>query len=654
MNSSSNYINAPMQEALKQTPPPGTLRIQPRFRRSGNMLLDLSIGQRLTLGFLLAALIATLVASLVGVLRSQALSRQSDFYQHLLATNTSLTSGANFLQLMNTEVHTYLDTAGTTAPSQETLTQQRNAIQDLAGRYDTILHTYVTQDLLSQNPDQVALLDEAGNSGQVSQQQTLVGSALRTWSVYRAAQNQILQDTAAKDLQSAQTLARSQAEPTSADAISAVRALIQLNQRLATSVRVAASVEEQNQLVTTIIGAILAFLAIILVGWFISNTLVKRLKHLRKVTQAVEQGHWQERVPVIGRDEIASVSASVNAMLDAIVSLLQETSKQRDALTNAAEHLFSDMRVVSAGDLRINAPVTDDPIGMLANAFNFTVSRFRRFVLRVQTTIEQIDVISRQELERAEHFALALAQQQGQVANKGIISQQRSESGEVGSVQENAAMEQTALLELATLLRQSRERLQKILVDGIYQRTPTVQTLSEQITRVIKEAAWQQGTMNDGLVRLPMRDMQIVEQLFQRMMAELRSAQQSTAKNLIELDRELMNLSQSVQKGKASLPALSSSTSLAIKEQADLARLSVGFASEVGTLARKLSALSQEMRAGIIAFQLDMPEQANNPASHPGTATKGTANYSSPTSTLTSEQRNTLSPRPYHTTHPLS
>jgi len=288
------------------------------------MLLDLSIGQRLTLGFLLAALIATLVASLVGVLRSQALSRQSDFYQHLLATNTSLTTGANFLQLMNTEIHTYIDTASTTSPSQETLTQQRKAVQDLASRYDTIIHTYATQDLLTQHPEQIALLQEAGNTAQESQQQTLLGSALRTWSVHRAAQEQILQDIAAGDIQSAQTLARFQAEPTNADAISALRALIQLNQRLSTSVREAASVEEQNQLVTTIIGAILAFLAIILVGWFISNTLVKRLRHLRKVTQAVEQGRWQERVHVVGRDEIADVSASVNAMLDAIVGLAQK------------------------------------------------------------------------------------------------------------------------------------------------------------------------------------------------------------------------------------------------------------------------------------------------------------------------------------------
>ncbi len=115
-----------------------------------------------------------------------------------------------------------------------------------------------------------------------------------------------------------------------------------------------------------------------------------------------------------------------------------------------------------------------------------------------------------------------------------------------------------------------------------------------------------------------------------------------------------MHLFQSVQKGKANLPALSSPMSIPAKEQTDHARLSVSFASEMGTLARKLSALSQEMRAGIIAFQLDMPEQPNNPASHPGTANKVPAKYALPTSSLLSEQRNTQASRPHHTTYPLS
>jgi hypothetical protein len=47
MNRPSNYPNTspPLSPTtLKQIPPPGTLRIQPKFRRSGNMQLDLSIG----------------------------------------------------------------------------------------------------------------------------------------------------------------------------------------------------------------------------------------------------------------------------------------------------------------------------------------------------------------------------------------------------------------------------------------------------------------------------------------------------------------------------------------------------------------------------------------------------------------------------------
>lgn len=108
---------------------------------------------------------------------------------------------------------------------------------------------------------------------------------------------------------------------------------------------------------------------------------MQRLRQLRHVTRAVEQGQLDRRVQVTGHDEIAGVSASVNDMLDTIVGLLEETERQREALTNAAAHLFSDMRIVSAGDLRVHAPVSDDPIGLLANAFNFTVGRFNRFVL---------------------------------------------------------------------------------------------------------------------------------------------------------------------------------------------------------------------------------------------------------------------------------
>lgn len=402
----ASYAGAPTPTQTVQNKPE-VPRIRSTFRHRRNLLLDLPIGGRLTLGFILAALLATLVTGAIGLQRSQSLNRQSNFYKDLLTANTNLNTGANFLELMNTEMHVTLSDASVPHPSQETLTTDKKAVVGLESRYDALLKDYIAHNLVNRNSSEVALLNEANHGILAQQQVTLAGSALRAWNVYKSAQDQILGDITTGDptvLANAQHLEQTQGEPTHVDAISSIHALVQHNNRLADSVGIADQIEVQQQLIITIISSILTFIGIIIVGWLISGTLVKRLRELRRVTQVVEQGKLEERVQVVGRDEIADVSASVNGMLEAIVGLIDETRSQRDALTNAAEHLFSDMRVVSAGDLRINAPVSNDPIGMLANAFNFTVGRFRRFVLRTQGNAEQIDSIARREIERTEHY----------------------------------------------------------------------------------------------------------------------------------------------------------------------------------------------------------------------------------------------------------
>jgi methyl-accepting chemotaxis protein len=619
-----------------------TLYIRPKARRSGNLLLELSIGQRLTVGFLLAALIATLVASLVGIQRSQSLSRQSDFYQHLLKINTSLNTGANFLQLINTLSHTHIETASAPQPSQETLKLERKALQDLTRRYNDILNSYQAQDLLKNHPEQIALLSEAGDTGRTEQQLTLLASALRTWQVQRIAQEQLLQYIQSGNLEDAKHILRFQAEPTNADSLSALRALIQFNQRLATSVRTAAGVEELNQLITTIIGSILAFIAIIIVGWLISGTLVRRLRQLRHVMHTVEQGQLDARIDVIGRDEIADVSASVNAMLEAIVSLLQETRHQRDALTNAAEHLFSDMRVVSAGDLRINAPVSDDPIGLLANAFNFTVSRFRRFVMRVQTSTEQLDVLSRQQLERTESFLLTLTTPQSpfgglQAGAKAFMQKERVDSGDLL----NLKSEQT---ELIALVQRTRERLHKLSIDGIHQRARSMQGITEQISLKLNHLGKVATTENMGntagnVIRMHLQEIHMLENLLQRALAELDGVQQNTTRHFIELDRDLTSLTNALRKNAPTTNALSAGNK---EVTPDLLRQSTHFISEMNTLAQKYTALTQEIRNGIISFQLDVPEGARSISAAgvntPGGSNRPAANYKLSTGAPTPER----------------
>lgn len=397
--------------ATQSSPSARTSRLLHPFRRSRrgrDLLLDLPIAGRLALGFLLAALIAAVASGIIGLQRSQSLTSQSNFYQSLLQTNTSLTSGASFLQLMNVEAHTTLSDASAVPVSQETLTNDEEALQGLTSRYNTILTTYLAQQLVDKHPDELVILREANRVDLVKQQRVLASSTFRTWQFYQSALSQLLKSVTSNNLNSASYIERYQAEPTNADAQSALRSLVSLDARLASSVQVASNVEVQNQIITTILAAVIACLGIIIVGLIISNTLVRRLTMLQGVSQQVERGHLESRATVIGRDEIADVSLSMNAMLDTIVGLLEEAQLQRDTLTQAAQQLFAHMQVMSAGELRSNPALSDDPMNLLTDAFNFTIGRFRRFIMRTQTHIEQLEVVSHLGMKYADAFMRAL------------------------------------------------------------------------------------------------------------------------------------------------------------------------------------------------------------------------------------------------------
>lgn len=287
------------------------------------LLIDLPIRWRLTIGFLAAALIASLAAGITGSHYIQSLNTQASFYQDLLQCTETLSTGNDYLQLMDTQIHQTLDDASVPNPSRETVNTNMAAVEGLMDRYNAILTAYTQQQLLAQHPDQVALLAQTGTTEQVSQQHTLLGSVLRTWQVYRAAQHSVLNDIKAGKLVNAQTTERLQAEPTQADALSSLRALIQFTRRLASSVNAASNTEVRDLWLITLLTATIAFFSTTIVGLLISKSLVERLHQLRHVTQAIEKGLAIAHVTVIGHDEIAAVSTSVNSLLDTVAAKKQ-------------------------------------------------------------------------------------------------------------------------------------------------------------------------------------------------------------------------------------------------------------------------------------------------------------------------------------------
>ena len=572
-----------------------TLALRPsRLRR--NPLLRLPIATQLTLGFLVAALIAAFGAGLVGIQRADALDKQSLFYQNLLRDNTFLTNGNDFLQLMNTK---RTQTVADATVSTESLAVDQSSLQSLETLYDGIITGYVQHDLVDQHPDQQDLLAVGGHADLADQQRTLALSALRTWQTYRTVQDQFLLDISNKRYADAATLDRVAGEPLNADATSALRALVRFDGRLASSVQDAATSEQNGQAITTVIAAILAFAGIGGVGWIISLGIVRRLRQLHQVTRAVEEGEIDARARVIGRDEIAEVSVSVNAMLDTIVGLLDETRLQRDALTNAADRLFSDMRVIGAGDLRANAAVSNDPIGMLGNAFNLTVGRFRRFLLRMRTVIGQLDGISRHEATRAQTFWSYVQQTgnapQGMIGNTG---NQRIREGDQSFV-----LQASRVRDIVYALAQEGSVAPMRNILEAAEEAYLSSSRFKQLIAGLREARSADTVVH--LTQLMAQELASFDAAIHRIGNQAYTAQQRTSGSLQQVGIALDQIASSSQPLTA---GWQENVSLSPAAHADLAHTATGFAQEVGALSQELQIIIQEMRASIAPFRVEEAE----------------------------------------------
>lgn len=331
-----------------------------------------------------------------------------------------------------------------------------------------------------------------------------------------------------------------------------------------------------------------------------------------------------------GRDESSNLLAInssqdvVNTMLDTITGLLNETRQQRDALTGAAEHLFTDMRIVNAGDLRVSATVSNDPIGMLANAFNFTVGRFRRFILRTQTTIEQLEVISRQGLERSQTFIayvrtqmrdtppgrvqypstspLAKGQQPGsafprpEILRKASASPLSAQEWQIRAQQTQDETLQSARDDLAQRLTVTRETLEKA--------SHSVGRLSELISTRPGSLA---GNVTEKMIQAQLHELASLERVLGKLARDIQQVQTSTTGNFAQIDSALKNLMRQIAEQPVS-PMQETPENFAPAndlEFQELVRQSGSFAVEVNALAKRLTIIIQEMKTGIIPFRLE-------------------------------------------------
>src|SRR6266496_1977004 len=181
-----------------------------------------------------------------------------------------------------------------------------------------------------------------------------------------------------------------------------------------------------------IIGSTIAIIVILamafLIGMAVNFTIVTPLRSLASLTRRITRGDTSARAHITGRDEIAMVATSMNNMLDNIVRLIQETQGQRDLLQRQVEKLVSEVSGVGEGDLRVQAEVTADALGVLADSFNYMVEELGSLVVRVKMVAQEVESSTTMSFEHMTQLVETADAQIKQIAEAAIEVERMADS----------------------------------------------------------------------------------------------------------------------------------------------------------------------------------------------------------------------------------
>jgi methyl-accepting chemotaxis protein len=269
--------------------------------------------------------------------------------------------------------------------------------------------------LLSDNPDNISIINN---------QQNALNHVIaeKNWENYKNAQNQVIQllDRLQKGDQTVTAVQAYQALYTSRTLFLPLKNNWQLVAdsaiTIGTAVTQVGPSQTQPILTFTAIAFLFTILVIISTGYIVNVTITQPLRHLALLTRRISKGDTSARAVIRGRDEICLVAASMNNMLDNIVRLIQESQSRHAVLQAQIEKLVSEVSGVGEGDLRIQAEVTTDDLGVLADSFNYMVEELSSLVVRVKSLAKEVETSTTQTYDRMGQLVESADTQIGQIS----------------------------------------------------------------------------------------------------------------------------------------------------------------------------------------------------------------------------------------------
>ncbi|UZE23624.1 methyl-accepting chemotaxis protein [Pseudomonas sp. B21-056] len=284
-----------------------------------NWLYDAKISTKLLTSFFLCALI-TLAVGMLGVSGVAALSARLQ-----TAFNTNLVSVANTAQTKTKAVgqtrdmfRLYIATAS-------------NAPQSMKDEF-----------LASMKANQLASEQAfaAYRQGNLAEDERLAGDQMaRDWPVYQAMVQQYVAMMAAGDLENARTLLMGDLQKTYRKVMDQLTIMIDSNDRQISEDAKAATRQEASARTVLYSGIVIAFIAALLLGVFISRLISRPIAVAVDCAQRIAQGDLTQHITSNSGDEAGQLLKSLGDMQTSLKTTIQQIASASEQLASAAEEL---------------------------------------------------------------------------------------------------------------------------------------------------------------------------------------------------------------------------------------------------------------------------------------------------------------------------
>ncbi len=148
-------------------------------------------------------------------------------------------------------------------------------------------------------------------------------------------------------------------------------------------------------------GGIGGFMGAGIMGEVIRRQVRRSTEDLQTQFSKVVQGNFNTQATIYSEDELGQLSASFNNMSRVILATTKEAQRkaeeqeqQKEDLQRQVIRLLDDVEGAARGDLTVQAEVTADVLGAVADSFNLTIQNLREIVLQVKTAATQVNKAS--------------------------------------------------------------------------------------------------------------------------------------------------------------------------------------------------------------------------------------------------------------------